>query len=122
MKIWAPAFAGAPATSGSLADCGLAFDDPEEVALLQDQEILTLEPDFGARPLAEQDAVAGLHVELDKLAGFVACARTDGDDLAFLRLFLGRVGNDDPAGGLLFGLDTADEDAVMKRSETHGSE
>jgi hypothetical protein len=42
----------------------------------------------------------------------VAGAGADGDDLAFLRLFLRGVGDDDPALGLLFFLDAPDEDAV----------
>jgi hypothetical protein len=60
-----------------------------------------------------------LDVERRDLAVFVAGAGADGDDFAFLRLFLGGVGNDDPAGGLFLGLDPADEHAVMKRPETH---
>ena len=38
---------------------------------------------------------------------------TDGDDLSLLRLFLGRVGNDDPADLLLGLLDTLNDDAVV---------
>ena len=82
-----------------------AVDDAHDVGLLHDQEFLAVDLDLGARPLAEQDAVAGLDVERDELAVLVAGARADGDDLAFLRLFLGGVGNDDAALGLLFLLD-----------------
>ncbi len=49
-----------------------------------------------------------------------ARAGADGDDFAFLRLFLGGVGDDDAAGGLFFGLDTADQHAIVQRSEFHG--
>ena len=38
----------------------------------------------------------------------VADARTDSDDFAFSRLFLGGIGNDDAALGLFFGLDALD--------------
>ena len=48
------------------------------------------------------------------LAVVVARAGADGDDFAFLRLFLGGVGDDDPALGLLFFLDALDEDAVCQ--------
>jgi hypothetical protein len=41
----------------------------------------------------------------------------NGDDFAFLRLFLGGIRNDDPAFGFLFGLDTTDDDAVVERTE-----
>ena len=54
-----------------------------------------------------------------QLAGLVARARTDGEHLAFLRLFLGGVGDDDAAGRLLFGFDAADQDTVMQWTEAH---
>ena len=74
-----------------------------DVAFLHDQEILAVDLDLGAGPLAEQHAVAGLDVDRDQLAGFVAGAGADGDDFALLRLFLGGVGNDDAARGLFLG-------------------
>src|SRR5205814_1258896 len=79
-------------------------DDAHDVGFFHDQEFLTVELDFGARPLAEQHAVATLDVDRDQLAALIAAARADGDDLAFLRLLLGGVGNDDAAGGLGFGI------------------
>src|SRR5436190_4338612 len=94
-------------------------DDPEDVAFLHDDQVFARDLDLGARPFAEQDAVAGLDVQRRHLAFVRARARPDGDDFAFLRLFLGGVGNDDPARGLLFGLDPTDEDTIMKRPETH---
>src|SRR4051794_11856610 len=41
----------------------LALDDAHDVGLLHDQEFLAIELHLGAGPLAEQHAVAGLHVE-----------------------------------------------------------
>ena len=52
-----------------------------------------------------------------ELAGFVAAARADGDDLALRRLLLGGVGDDDAAGGLLLGVDTLDDHAVVQGTE-----
>src|ERR1044071_8274660 len=63
-------------------------DHAHDVGFLHDQEVLTVELHFRTRPLAEQHAVAGLHVDRDQLAGFVAAARADGDDLALLRPLL----------------------------------
>src|SRR4029078_11791942 len=94
-------------------------DDPEDVAFLHDDQVFALDLHFGARPFAEQDAVAGLDVQRRHLAFGRAGARTDGVDFALLRLFLGGVGNDNPARGLFLGLDPTDEDTVMKRPETH---
>src|SRR5438552_18804658 len=59
-------------------------DDAHDVGFVHDQEFLTVELDFGARPLAEQHAVATLDVDRDQLAALIAAARADGDDLAFL--------------------------------------
>ena len=42
-------------------------DHTHDVGLLHDQELLTIDLDLGARPLAEQNAVASLHVEGDEL-------------------------------------------------------
>src|SRR3954447_5772842 len=95
-------------------------DDPEDVAFLHDDEVLTVDFHLGARPFAEQDLVARLDVRRSDLAVVGACAAADGNDFALLRLFLRRIGNDDPAGGLRLGLDPADENAVMKWPETHG--
>ena len=94
--------------------------DAHDVGLLHDQEILAVDLDLGARPLAEQHAVADLEVDRDELAGLVAAAGADGDDFALRGLFLGGVGNDDAAGGLLLGIDALDDDAVVKRAELHG--
>ena len=80
-------------------------DDAEDVALLHDHQVLAVDLDLGARPLAEQDPVAGLDVQRRDLPRLRAAPVADGDDFAFLRLFLGGVGNDDPPLGLLLSLD-----------------
>src|SRR5947209_5646965 len=97
-------------------------DNPEDVAFFHDDEVFTVDLHLGARPFPEQDLVAGLDVQRRHLALLGAGAGADGDDFALLRLFLRRVGNDNAPGGLLFRLDAADEDAVMKWPETHGCE
>src|ERR1700724_4285776 len=98
---------------------GWLGEHAHDVALLHDQEFAAIELDLGAGPLAEQHAVADLHVDRDQLAGLVAPAGTDGDDLALLRLFLRGVGNNDPASALLFGADALDDDTVVKPTQLH---
>src|SRR6266851_5605064 len=88
-----------------------------DVGFLHDQQFLAVELDLGARPLAEQHAVADLEVDWDQLAGFVAATRTDRRDLALGGLFLGAVRNDNAALGLFFGVDTFDHDTVMQRTK-----
>src|SRR5690606_13836908 len=95
------------------------FENPENVGLPQDQEVLAVEAHFRARPLSDQDLVAGLHVERTDLAVLVPGAGADGDDLGLHWLLLGGIGDDDAARRSLFGLNAADEDAVVQRSEVH---
>src|SRR5690606_34970389 len=84
-----------------------------------DQEVFAVDLHLGPGPFAEQDDVAGLDVERDQLAAFVARTGADGDNLAFLRLFLCRVGNDDPALRFEIAFRAPDDDAVVERSEFH---
>ena len=46
-------------------------------------------------------------------------ALAGGDDLALLGLFLGSVGDDDPADALLSFVQTLDDDPVVERSDLH---
>src|SRR5882724_10187620 len=105
--------------SGLLLGGGKVSENAHDVALLHDQQLLAVDLDLGARPLAEQRAVADLDVDRDQLASFVAAARANGDDFALRGLFLGTIRNDDAACGLLFGVDALDHDAVVKRTEFH---
>ena len=76
----------------------LLLEDAHDVALFHDQQLLAVDLDLGAGPLAEQHLVLRLQIEGDDLAALVAGARADGDDLALLGLLGRRVGNDDAAG------------------------
>src|SRR5688572_2096804 len=89
---------------GLLSGHGL-FENAENVGLLHDQEILAIDLDLGARPLAEQHDVALLQVDRDELARLVAAARADSDDFALRGFLFGGVGDDDAAGGFLLGID-----------------
>src|SRR5208282_535671 len=103
-----------------LSWCFFSFalgDHAHDVGLLHDQELVAVELDLGARPFAEQHAVAGLDPDRDQLAVVVAAAGPDGDDLTLLRLLLDGVGNDDAALGLRLGVDTLDDHPVMERPE-----
>src|SRR4051812_1442653 len=92
-------------------------DHAHDVGLFHDQEVLAIDLHFGARPLAEQHTVARLEIDRDQLAVFVAPTGPDSDDLAFGRLLLGGVRNDDAALGLLIRFDAADHHAVMQGTE-----
>src|SRR3989441_817631 len=90
-----------------------------DIALLHDQEFGVVDLDLGARPFAEQHPVTDFEVDRDDPAGFVAPAGTDGDDLALAGLLLGGIRDDDAAGGLVFSLDTLDDNAIVQWTELH---
>src|SRR5262245_50268444 len=86
--------------------------------------LFAVDLDVTARILAEQDAIAGLHVERRSLPVLVLLARTDGEHLALLGLLLRRVGDDDsPGAPLLLVLESLDDQPVVQRSNLrcHGS-
>src|ERR1700721_2694568 len=94
-------------------------ENAHDVALLHDQQLLAVELDLGARPLAEQHAVANFEIDRNQLAGFVTATRTDRGDFSLGGLFLGIIRNDDAASGFVFGIDAFDHDAVVERTEFH---
>src|SRR5258706_1559338 len=114
LKCW-----GIRRLRGLLFGSGDVGENAHDVALLHDQEFLAIELDLGARPLAEQHPVADLEIDRNQLAGFVAAARTNGGDFALRGLFLCAVRNDNAASCFLFGVDTLDHNAVVKRTEFH---
>src|SRR5947207_5138222 len=98
---------------------GGPVEHAHDVRFLHDHQVLAIELDLGARPLREQHMIAAFDVERMQLAGLVAGAGTDGEYFAFHRLFLNRVGDEDPAGGLRLRFDTANQDAVLQWTQFH---
>src|SRR5437016_9550075 len=95
------------------------LENGEDVFLAHDEVFLVVDLDLGARILAEQDLVAGLHVEGNLLPIVADLSGPDGDHLAFLRLLLGGVRDDDPASLDLLLLQTLDHDAIVQRTHLH---
>ena len=79
--------------------------------------ILTSVPDH----LPNKHAFARFEFDGREFAALVAGAGSDRDDLALLRLLLDGVGNDDAAFRLVVALNAADDDAVVQRTEFHGT-
>src|SRR5439155_22831066 len=76
---------------GLLLGGGQVGENAHDVALLHDQQFLTIELDLGAGPLAEQHAVADIEIDRDQLASLVEAARTNRGVFALRRFFLGTV-------------------------------
>src|SRR5216683_2772372 len=89
------------------------LDDREHVLFLHDQVLLLVDLHLGARVLAEEDLVAGLHVQGDLLAVLVHLPVAHRDDLALLGLLLRGIRNDNAALLDFLLLLALDEDAVM---------
>jgi hypothetical protein len=83
----------------------LLLQHAHDVALFHDEQLLPVDFDLGAAPLAEQDLVTVLELDRDQFAGFVARAGPDGDDFTLLGLLGGRIGDDDATGRLGFAVD-----------------
>src|SRR5208283_1094807 len=58
------------------------LDDSQDVILAQDQQVFALVLELAARVFAEQDLVAGFHLDRDKLAVVAIFTLADGDNLA----------------------------------------
>src|SRR5689334_24857642 len=67
------------------------LDHAQQVGLFHDQVIVIVDPDFGARPLAEQHPIAGLDIEPLDLAALVANPRANRGHFALLRFLFGGV-------------------------------
>ncbi len=90
--------------AGLLGRLGLRVENAEDLVLTHDQELFAIQLDVAAGVLAEQDAVAHLHVERDHFAVFQALAFADGHHFALLGLLFGRVGDVQAALHLLLSL------------------
>src|SRR4029077_18150246 len=105
--------------SARLCGGGAALHDAPDVRLLHDPQFLAVDLDLGARPFPEQHSIAGLDIERLHLSVFPTRPRPDSNGLAFHRLFLGGIGNDDPSRRLRLLFDTPHEHAILQRSEFH---
>src|SRR5690349_23185123 len=97
----------------------LAGDLGQDVGLAQHEELLALDGDLGAAVLGVEDLVALLHVERNALVVVAELAVTDGENLAALRLLLGRIGEDDAARRRLLLLYRLDDQAIAQGLELH---
>src|SRR5713101_5404513 len=92
------------------------LDDGQHVLFLHDQVLLVVDLHLRARVLAEEDLVAGLHVQGNLLAVLGHTAVAHRDDLALLGLLLRGVRNDDaPLLDFLLFL-PLDDDPVVQRT------
>src|ERR1700758_5317956 len=100
----------------------LLLEHAQDVVLAQDEVLLALDLHLAAGILAEQDFVASLHVRSQQLTLLGHLALAHRHDLAFLRLFLGGVRDNDSSLGFFLFLDALDQNAIAQRSDFHGDQ
>ena len=62
-----------------------------DVGFLHDKELLAIDLHLSARPFAKQNALADFDVDGNELAGLIAAAWPNGNDLALRGLFLSGI-------------------------------
>src|SRR6056297_2079450 len=93
--------------------------DAEDVAFFHDQQVFTVDLDFGAGPFAKQHFVAGFYGHLDQLTAVFACTFTNADDFAFCWLFFCVLRNDETACCLFVAFNATDQYTVVKWFKCH---
>src|SRR5262249_2745680 len=97
-----------------------ARENSENFVFAQNQIFIVVNFDFGPRILSKKYPVAFLHFERKHFPIFQALAGTHSNYFALLGLFLGCVGNDDPASNRFLFFDSFDQNTIMQRSYFHG--
>src|SRR5712692_1772295 len=98
---------------------GLLLNHSKHVFLAEDEVILSFDLDLRACVLAEEDGVASLDVERPNLSVLQHFAISYRDHFALQRFFLGAVGNDDSALGLVLLGYPLDDESVLNRPDFH---
>src|ERR1700677_2692689 len=93
----------------------LLLEDAEDFFFAHDQQLFAVQLDLGARVLAEEDVIAGLDVERERLAFVVRLALAHGDDFALLWLLFCGVRDDDAATNALAFFNPPNQNPVMQR-------
>src|SRR5579862_1793846 len=116
------AMSGTPLSVGLLSGLlfgGSTMEHAHDVGFAHDHQFFGVELDRSAGPLGEQHTVAGLHIHRRERAVFAAGAGAHRDDLAFDRLFLNRIRNEDAAGAFRLRFGATDQDAVLQQTQSH---
>src|SRR5216683_8294 len=112
------AMASIPWLSGLLRGDDV-FEHAHDVGFFHDDQLFAVELDLAARPFAEQHAVACPDIHRLKPAILAARAGTGRDHLAFHRLLLRGVGDDDPAHRLFLRRDAPNQHAIVQWAKFH---
>src|SRR5437667_12470411 len=97
----------------------LAFNDAQHFFLAQDQVLFVVHLNFSAGILTEEDAIPRFHIQRYNFPVLSFGAAANSNYFAFLRLLLGRIGNDEAALHSLLLFNSLDQNPIVERSEIH---
>src|SRR6267142_4507535 len=104
VKLFALLAAGSRACAG---------DDSENLVLAHNQQLFTVDLDFGTGVLAKQNAVAGFNIKRLARSVFFVLTCSGSNNFAFLRFLLGAVGDDDASTNLFAFFNAFHDHAVV---------
>jgi len=93
----------------------LLVDLGQKLVIPEQAQLLLAHLDRGAAVLRNQHLVTDGHAWCHSLSIAVQCSRAYGEDLGFVELLDGGLGEEDAGCGFRLGLEALDEDAVEKR-------
>src|SRR5262245_41878056 len=96
-----------------------SIDHREDIVLGHDEVFVAVHLHLVACIRGKKNAVAFLHLERCAFAVFEQLAVAEAKDFSLARLFFRRVGQQDAAGGLVFGFDAFDQNLVVQRNDFH---
>jgi len=101
------------------SECGL-IQDSEDVVFAEDQQLVVGHFDLRAGPGRKNDPIAFVNLAFDANAIRRETAVADRENATLLRLFLGRIRQDDTASGARFGVQPLDNNFVSEGNDFHG--
>lgn len=104
-----------------LLACGIAFDDGQNFSFAHDQQFFAVHLHGVTGVLTEDHLVTGFHVQRTHITAIGDFAVTHRDHFAAGRLLGSGTGQHNTAGGLGFFLFTANQHAIMQRTDAHFS-
>lgn len=96
-----------------LVNTFLLFNDSQDVLFPHDEEVIAVELDIRSAIFGKEHPVTRLYLQCDTLTFIIGFARTNCNDLALCRFFLGTVRNYNPTCSFFFFLQSFDKKTII---------
>src|SRR6266568_2540149 len=97
----------------------LAFNDAQHFFLAHDEVLFVVHLNFSTGILTEEDAIPRFHIQRYNFPVLSFRTSANSNYFAFLRLLLGRIGNDEAALHRLLLFNSLDQNPIVERSKIH---